>query len=107
MDIKKLAFKSAGFPGVLRDIPHPPKVLYHAGAPLNDLLKRPSVAIVGSPSISTYGRKVTIDPAGRLAEQGVVVISGLALGVDCLAHQAALEADGKIRSLGARQWAIF
>ena len=91
MNIKKLTLKSPDFPGVLRNIPHPPKVLYHAGAPLNNLLKRPSV---GSRSISTYGRKVTIDLAGQLAGQGVVVISGLAFGVDYTAHRAALDAGG-------------
>jgi DNA processing protein len=94
MNIKKLTLKSADFPGVLRNIPAPPEVLYHAGAPLNDLLKRPAVAIVGSRNVSAYGRQVTIDLAGRLAEQGVVVISGLALGVDGIAHRAALEAGG-------------
>lgn len=94
MNIKKLTLNSNEFPDRLRQIPHPPPALYHAGAPLNDLLKRPSVAIVGSRTISTYGRQVTIDLASQLAEQGVVIISGLALGVDCTAHRAALDAGG-------------
>jgi len=52
------------------------------------------VAIVGSRNVTPYGRQVTLKLAGELAEQGVVIVSGLALGVDGLAHQAALEANG-------------
>jgi DNA processing protein len=93
-NIKILMFKSGDFPDGLRQIPNPPKLLYHAGASLNDLLKRPSVAIVGSRNISVYGQQVTAQLAGQLAEQGIVVISGLAIGVDCVAHRAALDAGG-------------
>lgn len=81
-------------PPILRRIPSPPKQLFHAGADLNELLKRPRVAIVGSRNVTPYGRQVTLKLAGELAEQGVVIVSGLALGVDGLAHQAALEANG-------------
>jgi DNA processing protein len=94
MNIKKLTLGSVDFPEVLRQIPGPPGQLYHAGAPLGELLKRPRVAIVGSRTISAYGRQVTMELAGKLAEQGVVIISGLALGVDGVAHRAALEAGG-------------
>jgi DNA processing protein len=94
MNIKKLTLKSPDFPEVLRHIPVSPKVLYHTGAPLSNLLKRPRVAIVGSRNVSSYGRQVTTQIAGQLAEQGVVIVSGLALGVDCIAHKAAVEAGG-------------
>jgi len=94
MNIKKLTLKSVDFPEVLRDIPSPPQTLFQLGTPLTELLKRPRVAIVGSRGISGYGRQVTARLASELAEQGVVIVSGLALGVDCLAHQAALEAGG-------------
>jgi DNA processing protein len=94
MKINTLTLRARGFPAELRHISGPPKVLYHQGAPLADLLKRPCVAIVGSRSITPYGRQVTADLAGKLAGQGIVIISGLALGVDGLAHQAALEAGG-------------
>jgi DNA processing protein len=94
MNIKKLMVSGPDFPEVLKQIPASPKVLYHAGAPLKDLLKRPRVAIVGSRGVSAYGRQATAKIAGQLAEQGIVIISGLALGVDCIAHKAALEADG-------------
>lgn len=94
MIINKLTLNSSDFPELLREIPSPPQQLYHIGAPLAELLKRPRVAIVGSRNVTTYGRQVTTDLAAKLAEQGVVIISGLAIGVDALAHQATLEAGG-------------
>lgn len=78
----------------MRNMAKPPAQIYTAGAPLESLLKRPRVAIVGSRRITPYGRQVTTQLAGELAEQGVVIISGLALGIDAAAHQAALDAGG-------------
>jgi DNA processing protein len=94
MNINMLTLSSTGFPPVLHDIPAPPKVLYHQGAPLSELLQRPRVAIIGTRDVSTYGRQVTVRLARELAEQGIVIISGLALGVDGLAHRAALGVGG-------------
>lgn len=81
-------------PQRLQELASAPKQLYCAGSDLAELLKRPVVAIVGSRSVTPYGHQVTTRLARGLAEQGVVIVSGLALGVDALAHQAALEADG-------------
>ncbi|HWB38614.1 MAG TPA: DNA-processing protein DprA [Candidatus Saccharimonadales bacterium] len=81
-------------PPDLKRIASPPKQLFHAGANLAELLKRPRLAIIGSRSVTAYGRQVTLQLAGQLAEQGIVIISGLALGVDGLAHQACLDAGG-------------
>ena len=92
MEINKLTKRS--IPERLQQIPSPPKVLYSCGANLADLLQRPAVAIVGSRKVSTYGRQITTKLARELAEQGIVIVSGLALGVDALAHQAALDAGG-------------
>ncbi len=94
MIIKKLTLKSTDYPEVLRNIPGKPKVLYHTGALLGELLKRPCVAIVGTRNISPYGRQITTTLASKLAEQGIVIVSGLAMGVDGTAHRAALEAGG-------------
>ncbi len=94
MNINTLTLSSADFPPPLRDIPSPPKLLYHQGAPLRELLKRQRVAIVGSRDTSAYGRQMTIQLARELAEQGLVIISGLAIGIDGLAHRTALEAGG-------------
>lgn len=95
MNIKMLTLVSSGLPERLTQIASPPKQLFCAGAPLADLLKRPCVTIVGTRSITTYGQQVTIELASRLAEQGITIISGLALGVDALAHRATLDAGGR------------
>lgn len=94
MNIKMLKLSSGGYPEVLRQIPSPPKQLYWSGATMDELLARPRVAIVGSRRVSTYGRQVTSQLARQLAEQGVVIISGLAMGIDAIGHQSALEAGG-------------
>lgn len=54
----------------------------------------PSVAIVGTRKPTTYGKEVTRQLASDLAKRGVIIISGLALGIDGLAHRGALEAGG-------------
>lgn len=92
MDIYELP--NSQVPKRLKQLSSPPKRLFVAGADLNELLQRPAVAIVGSRKVTPYGRQVTIKLARELAEQGVVIISGLALGVDSLAHQAALDVGG-------------
>ena len=95
MNIKKLMFSSPGYPEVLEQISSPPKQLYVAGDNLDELLRQPRVAIVGSRNITSYGERVTRDIALRLAEQGVVIVSGLAYGVDETAHRATLEGGGR------------
>lgn len=94
MIIKKLTLNSPDYPERLRNIHKPPSALYRAGAPLCELLKRPTIAIVGTRKISPYGKQVTREFAAYLAEQGVVIVSGLALGLDALAHRVALEHGG-------------
>ena len=76
----------------LADIAKKPDKLYYMGELPAE--RRPSVAIVGSRKPTSYGREVTERIAGELARRGVVVISGLALGIDAIAHRAALEAGG-------------
>lgn len=82
-------------PKELARIPSPPKQLFQKGQNLADLLEFPRVAIIGSRNISPYGRQVTTRLATDLAERGIVIVSGLALGVDCVAHSAALSVGGK------------
>jgi DNA processing protein len=89
-----LTLGSPQFPSSLIHIPNPPKHLYAAGAELAGLMGRPRLAVVGSRRITPYGRQVTAELSGRLAERGVVIISGLAFGVDKTAHLAALDAGG-------------
>ncbi|TAH35145.1 DNA-protecting protein DprA [Candidatus Saccharibacteria bacterium] len=94
MKVKNLSINDSAYPSKLRNIPAPPKELFYLGAELSDWLDRPKVAIVGSRGVTPYGKQITTRLAGELAERGVVIISGLALGVDGIAHEAALEAGG-------------
>jgi DNA processing protein len=68
--------------------------LYVQSENIEDILARPRVAIVGSRKVTPYGKAVTARLAGELARQGIVIVSGLAYGVDAVAHRAALEAGG-------------
>jgi DNA processing protein len=81
-------------PKELERLSSPPKELFQAGGNLEGLLKRPCLAVVGSRKVSPYGKQVTSQLVRQLAEQGIVIVSGLALGVDGVAHQAALAANG-------------
>lgn len=61
----------------------------------DDLIMRPAVAIIGSRRASSYGREVTYQVAFDLAKAGITVVSGMAIGIDSIAHRAALEAGGQ------------
>jgi DNA processing protein len=82
----------ANYPALLRTIPDPPPVLFTLGN--QALFLRPSAAIVGSRDHSHYGLGVCRSVAGAAAEAGVVVISGMARGLDAAAHTAALDSGG-------------
>ncbi len=69
-----------------------PKRLYFIGKLPAE--RRPSVAIVGTRKPTAYGKEVTYKIAGDLARHGIIIVSGLALGVDAIAHRAALDAGG-------------
>lgn len=94
MKINKLTLNQSGFPEPLKHIPSPPKQLFVRGESLGLLLKRPRIAIVGSRRATPYGKQITETLAGKLAGQGIVIVSGLALGIDGIAHLAALDAGG-------------
>ncbi len=81
------------YPAALASIDDPPRLLYVCGsltpADAN------AVAVVGSRHCSSYGRRVAERMAAELAQAGFTVVSGLARGIDGLAHRAALEAKGR------------
>ncbi len=85
---------STPVPPLLQTIPNPPKQLFTTGVEIGKILSYPRIAIVGSRKVSTYGKQVTKQLAYELAKQGIVIISGLAYGVDMIAHTAALDAGG-------------
>ncbi|MGH7508203.1 MAG: DNA-processing protein DprA [Gemmatimonadales bacterium] len=80
------------YPGLLRTIADPPPVLFSLGE--QSVLLRPAAAIVGSRDHSQYGLGVCRTLAAAVAEAGVVVVSGMARGLDAVAHTAALDAGG-------------
>ncbi len=92
MKINKITKKHKHYPAYLLEITYPPKELYFLGEPLEDYL--PAVTIVGARKLTNYGKEVTYRLAYDLAKAGITVVSGLALGADGVAHQAALDAGG-------------
>jgi len=93
LGLRVLTWESPDYPTLLRNIAQPPPVLYVKGAmiPTDEF----AVAVVGTRHASAYGKEVARRLAQGLAENGVTVISGLALGIDGIAHRAALEAGGR------------
>jgi DNA processing protein len=87
-----LARSDPAFPPLLAAIHDPPPGLFLRGAAAAELLARPAVAVVGARACSTYGAQVARSVARELAAAGLVVVSGLARGVDGEAHRGALEA---------------
>jgi DNA processing protein len=92
-NITVLTTQDEDYPHLLQEIDQPPPVLYLRGSllPADDL----AVAVVGTRRVSAYGRQVAQDTAYFLAGHGLTIVSGMARGVDALAHQAALRAGGR------------
>jgi DNA processing protein len=85
---------SLDFPRPLGAIHDPPPGLFLRGQSENELLSRPAVAVVGARACSGYGSAVARSLGRELAAAGLVVVSGLARGIDAEAHRGALEANG-------------
>jgi len=91
--IEVLTWEDEAYPPYLKEIDQPPPVLYYRGTvlPEDDL----AVAIVGTRNVTAYGKQLTKDTATYLTANGITVVSGLARGVDAIAHQTALEQGGR------------
>jgi DNA processing protein len=94
-----LTFEDRNYPEYLRETFDPPYVLYCAGR--IEALKGPVVSIVGSRKPSAYGRAVAERLARDLASRGLVIVSGLARGVDSISHWGALEGGKTVAVLGS------
>jgi DNA processing protein len=92
-DISVITSQDEDYPARLKEIDQPPPVLYLKGGLIPDDFW--SVAVVGTRRVTAYGRQVTDELATYLAQNGVTVISGLARGVDAIAHQASIRAGGR------------
>lgn len=86
-----LTYKSELYPTGLRCLKDPPTVLYYRGR-MPDLSKMVSISVVGTRTMSEYGKSAGYKIAYELASAGVCIVSGMALGVDSVAACAALEA---------------
>ena len=93
-NIEILTLPDPNYPALLKEIPSAPYVLYVKGEYKN-LNFQPMLAVVGSRKYSSYGKQVAQRFACDLARAGIVVVSGMALGIDAIAHQGALEGGGK------------
>lgn len=96
------------YPSCLSEIYQPPSILYYRGT-------WPAVgwsgfSVVGTRKITPYGRSVTPTIVRDLARSGFVIVSGLALGIDTLAHQSAVEVGGKtiaVLGTGVDHWSVY
>ena len=91
-NVHLLCYSDPDYPVQLRTIHDPPLLLYCQGN--LQCLQEPSIAIVGSRAATSYGKRVSSMLAGQLARAGIVVVSGLALGIDGKAHAGVLAAGG-------------
>jgi DNA processing protein len=90
--MEPLAWFDARYPALLNCVGDPPPVLWTRGKAA--VLGQPAVAIVGSRAATPYALDVGARLAAELSERGIVVVSGLARGVDSAAHRGSLEAGG-------------
>lgn len=93
LGVRLLCIEDEAYPMLLRQIPQPPPLLYVRGTLANT--DDWALAVVGTRGPTDYGKEVTRRLVTELASAGVTIISGLALGIDARAHQAALEANGR------------
>ncbi len=93
LGITVINWDSPSYPAMLKNIAYPPPVLYVRGELTSDDAR--SVAMVGTRHASAYGKEVARRLSRGLAENGLTIVSGLALGIDEVAHEAALEANGR------------
>jgi DNA protecting protein DprA len=92
--VRWIARSAPAFPPLLHAIHDPPPGLFVRGDAELDLLRRAAVAVVGARSCSPYGAQVARMLGRELGRAGLVVVSGLARGVDAEVHRGALEAGG-------------
>ena len=85
--VKIIHFNDHSYPELLREIPDPPLYLYCKGR--LDLAR--AVSVVGSRRFTSYGKTVTKQIVSYLSDQNVNIVSGMALGIDSIAHETALE----------------
>lgn len=91
--IKQILAEEEIYPKLLGQIHDPPQILYCRGN-LN-LLNKTCFAVVGTRKLTSYGKEVTQNTVGGLVRAGFVIVSGLAMGIDAVAHQTTLDVGGE------------
>jgi len=97
MKIEEIGFENEAYPERLKNIYDPPLKLFVLGN--KDLLRQKSIAIVGSREATEYGRNVALQFAKSLSENGINIISGLALGIDTYAHLGTLQLHSRGKTI--------
>lgn len=92
MIIEEISIKNKEYPNQLKNIYDPPTKLYVLGN--KSILNQRNFAIVGSRKATQYGKKVAMQISKELAENGLNVVSGLAIGIDSYAHLGCLQVKG-------------
>lgn len=92
--VNRLKHYQSDYPKTLKQVTPPVDSLFYIGSPPLAWMSRPKLAVVGSRKMTAYGKEVADKIVKDLAGSGVVIISGLALGIDAAAHSAAIEAGG-------------
>lgn len=91
-DFQKISHTDSAYPAQLKEIHDAPKEFFIWGNP--EILHKPSIAIVGTRRNSAYGKEVAHKLAADLASMGIIIVSGMALGIDTAAHEGALSIGG-------------
>jgi DNA processing protein len=105
LNIEIVTWDESLYPYNLKNISNPPVILYYRGD--IEVAGQICLAVVGSRAASVYGRNVARKLARELAEAGIVIVSGMARGIDSEAHQGALEAGKTIAVLGSALNVIY
>ncbi len=93
LNIRVISIKSEDYPELLRETDAPPILLYCRGD--ISLLKTECLAVVGTRRATNYGKSSCNKIINQVASQGITIVSGLAEGIDAVAHKSALEVNGK------------
>jgi len=93
-DISVITINDTNYPKLLKEIFNPPALLYVKGN-IDNLNQQYNLAVVGTRKISAYGQQITTELITPLVKNGFIITSGLALGIDALAHQSTLQAQGR------------
>lgn len=91
--MKSLKKSDAEYPSLLKKIKNAPEELYINGD--EKCLNMPCVTVIGSRNMTEYGKRMTVNIVTELISAGICIVSGLAVGIDCIAHQTCLDNGGK------------